>query len=77
MTISEFIDSLPLSEKMKAVNKNIKVLRYMKNQPLEICIDIVKGHGYHLEFITNQTPEICLEAVKRYPYALNYVKKNR
>ena len=50
------------------------LLRYIKNQTPEICLEAVKQNGRALIYVKNQTPEICLEAVKQNGWALIYVK---
>jgi len=64
-----FLDVTALEE----IKKDGMMLRYVKDQTLEICLAAVRQNGHALEFVRNQTEEICLAAIRQNINALRYV----
>ena len=59
---------------MKTINKNGYLLKFVKEQTLEICLAAVKTNGSSLKYVKHifRTPEICAEAVNENPKAKKY-----
>lgn len=58
----------------RAVSKNGRYLKYVKNQTSNICLAAVEQNGFALQYVINQTPEICLAAIEQNFRALQYVR---
>jgi hypothetical protein len=50
---------------LSAIKQSEYVLKYIKNQTDEICLEAVKQNGYALRHVSKQTNEICLAAVNQ------------
>ena len=75
----QYIKECDQTEKicLKAIRRQGKALRYVKNKTYELCLIAVKQNGNALQFVKNQTEEICLEAVKQCKYVLRYIRDKR
>ena len=60
---------------LKAVKRNYKNFKFVKNPSRELYLEAVKENGLALEYVKEQDKEICLEAIKRHGSALEYVKE--
>ena len=58
---------------LERVQQDVRELRYVKEQTLEICLAAVQQWGWALRFVKDQTLEICLAAVQQNGRALRYV----
>lgn len=74
--INELLGFDPSNEKecMEAIKEHPHVLKYIKNQTLDMCLIAVRQNGLLLEYVKEQTFGICLEAVKQNGRSLQYVK---
>ena len=74
--INELLGFDPSNEKecMEAIKEYPHVLKYIKNQTLDMCLIAVRQNGLLLEYVKEQTFGICLEAVKQNGEALKFVK---
>lgn len=66
-------DQVELSDNIKY---DSYLLKYIKEQPPEICLKAVQQNGFALQFVKEQTPEICLAAVRQNLDSHIFVKDN-
>ena len=66
-------DSFVNKLRLEAVRQDANVLRFVRNQTLEICIEAVRQNGYALSLVREQTKEICITAVMQTGDAIDYV----
>jgi hypothetical protein len=50
------------------------VLKYIKNQDEETCLDILDLCGDELKYVKNQTVALCLAAIEENPESAKFVK---
>ena len=60
---------------LKVVKYDFGLLKYVKQQTVEICLEAVRTNGGALKYVVEQTLQICLAAVRNNGLALQYVKQ--
>jgi len=58
---------------LSAINGSPKVLQYIINQTISMCLNAVSKDGTCLKFVKNKTQEICQKALENNPYALEFI----
>lgn len=59
---------------MEQIKENPILIKKIKSQPLEMCLEAVKQNGWALRFIHDRTPTIYLEAVKENGCVLHLIR---
>lgn len=57
------------------INLNVKNMKYIHNQTLEICRDVLQRNMWMLKYVKVQTEEICLTVVQHDGLMLKFVKE--
>jgi hypothetical protein len=58
-----------------ALKQDGTLIKFIKNQTSDICIEAVKQNGLSLQYVKEQTADICIEAVKQNGLSLCFVKE--